>query len=490
MHSKTTFQFLREFTTEILISVLFICNSLAAEMSLRALNRAELTMERNTRRETFRDRLDVDFFYEKYRIGARFEMDEEIRIDTLLGERLSQRFAEYKDKKFYARFGNFYGTFGKGLTFRSFADENVYLDRDVDGIKFWGKLGDKVEGTGLAGKIRSDISHLRTDLLAGGEINFLLSDKISFGGCYLRQDASNLPRDVSLGMPVEELASGNISASWGGIDFYGEYGERYTWGKYDPIYGWIGTENINGKAGYISLNYSREGFGIALDAKNYRNFNFPYNGPPTVNRLFRFVNSGLDERGWQGEVTFSPYLWLTLIGNFSDAWSTDKAQGLKNGYIEWRMEKLKKWRAIFYSDYKELRRVEPAIALKEESAIGFEGTQYIGLRNSIFLSSEVRKVKSDYLSGIYIRYIESKEIISFSHSTLVSFSLIFRASDKRIPEYNDERLWIIGESVWNIQNHQLKLRYGKERGGLECSSGICRYEPPFFGLRASLLSRF
>jgi hypothetical protein len=39
------------------------------------------------------------------------------------------------------------------------------------------------------------------------------------------------------------------------------------------------------------------------------------------------------------------------------------------------------------------------------------------------------------------------------------------------------------------ESHTLLASYGKERGGLNCTGGICRIVPPFNGLRLTLTSQ-
>jgi len=41
-----------------------------------------------------------------------------------------------------------------------------------------------------------------------------------------------------------------------------------------------------------------------------------------------------------------------------------------------------------------------------------------------------------------------------------------------------------------MEQHQLRVFYGYDRGGLGCAGGLCRWVPPFRGIKVSLTSQF
>jgi hypothetical protein len=458
--------------------------------SISALNRGEYTQEDSTRRESFRDRLDLDLHFREFLIGGRYQMDEEVRVDTLLGEGLTKRYVEYRKDWFSARAGNSYSTFGRGLTFRSFEDDNVYIDRDVDGIKVSVNHA-RGEIQALAGRPRSDVTHKRDDVIAGGSALGQVIPNVSLGGTYVRRDAANTPQDSSWGRPVEELGSGIGRVILGDLDLYGEYAQRWTWGRYDPLLGgWIGMNNVRGQATYGSLSFTPVGWGLTVDYKDYRNFDFAYNAPPWVNRLNRNLNKAHDEQGWQGELTTSPTPSVNLVGNFSDGWSHDYTERLQHGYGEFKLQSLDKGLLLLWGEGITKRLVEPAIFLKKEGAGHAEGTYYLTRVKTVSATAELRRVRSLYLSGQDFKYWDNEAILTYSQAPFFSVSAIVRQTSIRVLEYNNDDLWPIGQVVLTFGRHQVTVRYGKERGGLDCSSGICIYKPPFNGLEVYTISRF
>jgi len=459
------------------------------DLGASVLNRGEYTLEDTTRRETIHDRFDFDLRFRDFTFGGRYEVDEEVKIDSLLGEGMTKRYIEYRKDWFQARAGNFYTTFGRGLTFRTLLDENVHMDQDMDGVRVGvnHRLGDAQV---VAGRPHTEVLQSRNDVVGGAALNAQATSNIALGGTYLRRDASGTPKDPSWGKPVEELGSGLGRVTWGNLDLYGEYAQRWTWGRYDPIYGWIGMDNLRGQASYGSLSFASSGWGLTVDYKDYRKFDFIYNAPPWVNRLNRNINNAQDEQGWQGELTASPTADLSLTGNFSDGWSHDYVQRMQHGYGELKYQLLGKGTLILWGEGKVLRLVEPAIALKKEGAGHLLATYYLKKVQSISLEGEARQVRSQYLVGLDEKYWDAQGILTYGYAPYLGVSAIVRATSIRVTEFNDEKLWPIGEAVLTLGNHQLKVRYGKERGGLDCSSGICRYEPPFSGLKVTAVSRF
>ena len=51
--------------------------------------------------------------------------------------------------------------------------------------------------------------------------------------------------------------------------------------------------------------------------------------------------------------------------------------------------------------------------------------------------------------------------------------------------------WVQGEIAYKLTTtHILTASYGAERGGLKCTSGICRYVNPFKGFRFTITNNF
>ncbi|MGE5811261.1 MAG: DUF6029 family protein, partial [Ignavibacteria bacterium] len=57
-------------------------------------------------------------------------------------------------------------------------------------------------------------------------------------------------------------------------------------------------------------------------------------------------------------------------------------------------------------------------------------------------------------------------------------------------DVSERKNWITGELGYRFgQTHVITASYGRERGGLICSNGICKYIQAFEGFRFSVLSQ-
>ncbi|MEW6685806.1 MAG: DUF6029 family protein [Candidatus Edwardsbacteria bacterium] len=408
--------------------------------------------------------------------------------DTLTFTGINKRFFEYQRNNFEARVGNCYATFGSGLVLRTFEDQRIHLDRDFEGGKIIGLWRD-LEGTALAGKPNKDWSNQREDLFCGLEVKVNLSQNYNLGGSYLRLVATGNVNDPSWSKPVEELFEINNKISLLDFEIYQNYARRFTWGKLDPLWGWIGTDNLKGKAFYQSINFSLPGFGFLLEIKNYRNFDFKYNAPPTCNRSERLVNNGKDEYGGQIETTFSPLSAWSFLVNASLNSSKKGGQKLSEIHLETKKEFLNGGFGELTFLFQQEKKLEAGIEKKQ-----FLGPQIrfsLPLPKNNSASGEVgyQYYQMNYLtSKLDYHFLPLLFSLNFHSWYIISLSGEF--SSKSIPEYENKSQWFGLEIGWDLsEKHQLRVRYSSERGGLVCSGGICRYEPAFKGLKISLSSR-
>lgn len=68
----------------------------------------------------------------------------------------------------------------------------------------------------------------------------------------------------------------------------------------------------------------------------------------------------------------------------------------------------------------------------------------------------------------------------------LSASFQIEYSTKKIPRFNNENFWATFEVIYRFENGSIALSYGKRRGGLVCSGGMCRILPSFDGLKLGL----
>ncbi len=97
---------------------------------------------------------------------------------------------------------------------------------------------------------------------------------------------------------------------------------------------------------------------------------------------------------------------------------------------------------------------------------------------SIEIFSRIDRFKEDS-----INYFKTTFNSTVYLSERFNIQFLFEYATRKIPRYNFENLWPGIEVSWDINGGNISLFYGKQRGGLVCSGGMCRITPRFNGLK-------
>jgi hypothetical protein len=472
--------------------------------------------------ELFDNRFDLDLFYSDFHTGLRLWVLEpsEVTAEERM-EGFSRRFFEYTKEHFNIRAGNYYAIFGRGLTLRSYEDDLLNLDQDLDGLKV-GATFEEGDLTVLSGQPRNilfdqhryKITNDTMDVIRGIDLTLRPQSIFSWGkGTFFYTLGANYVRfnrkDIVLPdtSRMTELFGGNLNLNIGNVDFYGEYAKKTGWDV-------IGFREIEDNADLgrnsgllLSLNYSIPGVGVTAQFADYDSigvgseglFGNRYNAPPPLNRFGLPINKGTDEKGYEIDLLLSPIDFLNFELSSSRMTSRDtvtdgKLVGEKKKIAEifgegrWeffgeyiitlsfdRLEQIGIFddfpEKIEYTPY-----IETSYYLHPEHVVGFT------YQNKIFRGSEINAEPLEY----------EERLLSLFYSFANEFTLTL-SGEKRTKEIKEspETEWLLGELIWEVsQNHNLTVRVGSEKGGIVCSGGVCRLEPNFDGVKLTLLSRF
>jgi hypothetical protein len=459
-----------------------------ASGDITASNQLEVWVDDTLAAASYRDRFDLQYTNGPWLVGVRFELDEDVRQDLELGERIRRRFVEYRADEWSVRAGTYYATFSNGILLRAEEEEAINLDRDLDGV--YGSVNWRaLDGQAFVGRPRNDETRERDDLLSGIDAGVWVVPQLRLGAGYVRLDAVEDTTGPDIGRPVEELVGANARWVRGVFDVEAEVAKRFVWGQRDPRGGWTGVEDQDGRAYYGGVTVGVPGYTVLVEGKDYYRFDFAYATPPTVNRDERPINEGADERGVGVSLTATPREDLTFDGGASWAGARDSDDSRTAVDLSARKDW---WRRGALG--------AGAVWVEEEDLEGhdrrsyygpsFEALYYVSRRLSISADAEVL-IREDSLGSALDEYTELDATVSLTRAPWGSLSLSVIAASEPIAEYANDDLWIAAELVWRVtQQHELRVRAGEERGGIVCSGGVCRYEPPFSGVKAVLTSRF
>ena len=438
---------------------------------------------------------DTRVFYGDWEASARLRIHESTRIlgDSSL-EEIDRRHIAMRRPDLEIMVGNYYTTFGNGLILRAIEQRFVSLnrvnrplelDRNLDGVRLKGERG-PLRLTLISGTPkRQGISQLGApsggasdDLLQGGEA-VLVSDRGELGVSYVQSDMVDSSQ-VTAVRRLEDLASYRGRVYIGPVIAEAEYVEQrpQTPGE------------ARGQARYARLEGAVGSLGWTVEAKDYRDFDFEHNQPPTLVRTHEstLLNRGThvlltdDERGVQAEVIYAPDLHTSVLINLAGS------EGVVNEGREFR------------EVYLEARSESPFLGA---ARVGLDWsrdlTKFPGIENRWTMALELERFLDDGNSVIVDMELQTSET-SFGKTTRqflqFGFSRAGRWTATLSGEHSNDRMfskrdWLFASLDIRISDrHDLTLGYGTRPAGIVCSGGFCFESPAFDGAEFRLLSRF
>ncbi|MFB0508964.1 MAG: DUF6029 family protein [bacterium] len=403
----------------------------------------------------------------------------------------------YSPERFEILFGNFYEAFGRGLVLRTYLDEDFRHDKSLNGVRFIGHLPYNTDLILLGAKLRDVFFQENTykimniqdssDQLYGADISSQPFTFIGVGGRYLRANRASDPTPKAF----NELFGANLKATIGPIDLYAEGAKRL--GTKPGIGG-----RDEGKGYYLSGSGAFTGFGLVAEYLDYNGIGFPvgvyhYNDPPTPIRSGVAINRGVDEIGFGIGANASPWTPIFLEGSYAQLKTHDKTGAVQEIIGKGKYETYE-LPIIFQLGFESLhqKEIEEGTAERNTEKPNLDFTYTFGdnLFEIEFEFAWVYELPQDTTTAF--RYHETGFTLTYGYGEGLILAFGWQFVDQNsLKRYDYAKSWPIMEIAWSInQNNILRLRIGKEKGGYTCSGGVCRYEAPFTGIKASLISKF
>ncbi len=391
---------------------------------------------------------------------------------------------EYRIPNLELGFGDFYLLFGRGLTLRSYYDENFRYDKRLFGFsgraEFWqneirlfSARPRNIFFSENAYRFENDTS----DLLRGVEFNSSLLPHFELSGRYLR-----LNRESDLTpQAFTEIFGPGISFNYQSLEVYYEYAHKLQTREI------IGGRK-KGRGHYFNLSFASSLFGLLFEYEDYDSIDlggtgFRYNDPPTPIKRGISINRGVDERGFglTGNTSLSNFNWE---GSYAWFYTHKKEKGIRELVNKIEFEFSEKLVSVFTFEHIKTTGIEEGILFRREMKPILE-LRFHSFRNFTLTGSInfVREGEESY----------QERGISLSADVFKEFTLTFNyeTATKAVKRYDYDTRWLLLEGSFSLlDNLILRIRLGEEKGGLVCSGGVCRYEPPFSGIKSVLVMRF
>lgn len=458
------------------------------------------------------------------------------------GNGLPYRFASYKADELQVTVGNFYEQFGHGLVLRAYQDWNLGIDNSIDGVNVIYTPLKGITVKGLIGNQRFFFEK-SPGIVRGADGEFFLNEmiknwaekktKITIGGSVVSKYQKDMDPIYKLPENVAAFA-GRINLVSGKINFVSEYAYKIN----DP-------SAVNymiykpGEALYISASYSKKGLGISLSAKRIDNMNFRSDRAITGNPLminylpaltkehsyslaamYPYSTQSNGEMGIQGEIIYNIKKntklggkWGTDISiNYSRANAIDRVRVndttaiMESGTLGYKSDFFKVGKELYYEDFnieisrKICKKVKAILSYlyqsyNKEVIEGHPGVptvfSHIGVLD---LSYKIKDKKSLQLE---LQHLYTKQDNGNWAMVMLEYTIAPKWFFSAGNQYNygndvkEKQIHYYNASFGFIKNaNRISITYGKQREGILCVGGVCRFVPASNGITLTIISSF
>ncbi|KGO85179.1 hypothetical protein Q765_17585 [Flavobacterium rivuli WB 3.3-2 = DSM 21788] len=469
------------------------------------------------------------------------------------GTNVGTWYASYKTAKLEITGGYFYEQFGSGLLLRAWEDRALGINTALRGGRVLYRVSDNVKLTALYGRQRSgfgvsngDIYGFDADFNLSKLFNFEQSD-LSFGTTYVgRYEKINIPNPNF--DALTNAVGGRVNFIHDAFYISGEYNYKQKDGVLD-VQNKIDNNFVKpGSAVLVNLGYSKQGLGIDATLRRTENFKFLSEREPG------FVDATSSTLNYNDKVlNFTPALTKQHHSNLANIYVFQAqskvdfigTQILKAGETGGQID-------VFYDFAKGTAiggKYGTKLAVNVSSWYNLAGTyrlapaqydtKFFGVGEKYFsdYNMEIRKQWSEswHTAFYYINQFYNKEWLEGGDkvkTNIVTGEATYNFNPKTSIRLEAEHMWADADKknwaggtvefnlndtysiyVWDIYNYgnddpkkqthyynfggayrigatRIAANYGRQRGGLVCVGGVCRFVPESTGFTLNISTAF
>jgi hypothetical protein len=417
------------------------------------------------------------------------------------------------------RGGYFYEQFGSGIIYRSYEDRGLGIDYSTFGLNLKYRLGKNWLLKGIAGQEKNLFSLYKPTLKglnAEGAIDF--SDDIKFlpGAAFLNRTIDQASMDFVVATINSYDSADRFVPKYNTYAFSGYYTlfvKGFNWyveGAYKTHEAIYNAESklvdVPGNVIYSSLSWSRKGLGITGQFKRTENFVLRTSPNETLlNGVLNYIppmarqnslrlparqqpaTQYLGEIAFQGDVTYTPVKGYTIDLSYSHINGLDGEDYWRELYGQIEITSNKKFQYLFGGQYvfynQQLYRSEPLPNLKAITPFA-EFTYKPSRKNSLRMELQYQITEEDYGSWLF-------GLLEYNIAPNWSFSVSDMYNIDPNPATTDIKGHYYNFFVaFTKSANRFSLSYVRQVAGINCTGGVCRYEPAFSGLKFNLTSSF
>lgn len=497
--------------------------------------------------------LRLDYNYGKFSAGLQYEAYLPSALlgysDRFNDNKIGTYYVNYKGEQLDITAGNFYEQFGSGMILRSWEDRQIGINNSIRGLRVAYTPNDFTTIKGLIGKPR--LGFEMTDGTVGGldiETNLLrifnkesTANNLNVGFSYVGQSES-----YTGAISDFPETSSNVSFRLGYAGTSGFYAnaEYVHKGETSMYNSGVPSEKFyDGNGTLVNLGYSTKGFGINTTFRRLENMgmyaqrdlseaaNNVYNEAivnflPALTRQHDYMltniyvyqsqpNLNFDKQeageiGGQVDIYYNlpkgtllggkygtklalnGSYWNGLNAEFNaagDEYTTDFFDFGKKFFHDVNFEVSKKWTPKFSSNLTYMHQYY------DKGIV--EGGNYSHIIANVVVGDFLYKFNSKNSVRFELQHLQTKREKKNWAAALVEYNLDHKWNFYVGDQYNygnddkDQRFhyYMVGGS-YAKESTRVQLNYGRQRGGLICVGGVCRYVPENTGFTLSLVKTF
>ncbi len=511
---------------------------------------AKIKLEQTDAEQRFRSNnyLRLDYKLKKITAGVQIESYEPKALlnyaPSLKKTNLGTYYLNYRNDTIGldVTIGHFYTQFGNGLVFRSWEDRQLGIANSINGAMIKYNPINAIKVTTLYGKQRnglgndfsnSTIAAVNTDI----ELSTLFKAKkikYSAGLSYVNRKETDMPfANLNKSTYLTSFRA-DISASGFSADL------EYVFKSKDALVEFNNVRpefQFDGEAYLLNLSYAKNGFGITGNFRRLENFGIyserklagnVYNQAlinyvPALTKQYDYSLTNIYVYAAQPNLSFDPdrnkageiggqvdvffklkkntklggkygtnvsinfSYWSGLKGRYDALQRKYAAEGFGFGQkyysdfsIEIRKKWNKKWSSLitYVNQYYNARYVEEAIGEVNANTFVFDNTHK--LKKSTSFRWEVQH---QWAKGRFNNWAAATAEFNFSSQWSVFATDLYNYGNDDVN--NRLHFYNIG-TIFNKGAYRFQASYGRQRGGLICVGGVCRFVPQSAGVNIGI----
>lgn len=424
--------------------------------------------------------------------------------------KLVNRYFRYSGRQLMVQVGDFYEQFGSGLVFRSWENRQIGVNNALEGASIQVTPVGYVKLKLVYGRPRKYFDYANSVVRgvdADVDLNSLLKKtetaiRVSAGGSYVSRyqeytgTAEDFPATVNAWAARLNVGTDRFSLN---AEYVGKSSDPHVVNFFDES---------KGKALLVNASFSGSRFGANLSYRTLSNMDFrgereaegtllPVNYIPSLTKQHDYLTTNIyvynpqvaGETGGQADVfvnlgssklslNYAQYAALKAAGKL---FGQGNPSYFRDGSLEWK----KKWNARFQSI------AAYHYVYYNKSVV--EGGNYENVKSHIGLVNLLYKYTSRNAVRVELQHLYTAEdkgnwaaaVTEFSFAPVWSLYLsdLYNYGETNVHYYN------LGGSVMK-DAARFSLAYGRQRAGLFCVGGVCRFVPAASGFTATLTVTF